>query len=484
MRDLADLMNDALAERAGSLADLPTAQVGDRLHRRVRFRRARRHTLEAGGATAACAVLGATAWFGVNGFRQDPGARGQPDGVADSVARLGRRRRRPPRRHAGGRRHLRPAADLRDAGRAARADDAGLGAVGIYRSLRRTSGERPGVTRPNGVVNTVVLVSPTGDMYRVVDLPGRHGGLAAAVGGRDDHGDRQHGGPATSAGDAARAVLDLVTGERRHDDRVVGGNLVRRGDRDGAELWLDCPTAPLTTTGRSSPGRGRRQRAEPVGLVGSSVGSLDPTGRWAGDTARRRCDDRPRPFALLDLVDDGGPHRGLRTGSPGSRARSSGGSTPASSWCAAGTGARATAGAPSPDPSLWRGHHRRPARRSPAGRRSGDALRRAVVRRLGRAWRGGGRSGSGPSAPSTAGQGPYTWRRRCVHLWSRGRGRARRTSSGRGRRAETLLRRVHHGLLRRDGVERRHRPTVPTPRPRCSSRCHRPRPTCPPGRPA
>ena len=136
MRDLADLMNDALTERAGSLADLPTAQVGDRLHRRVRFRRARRHTLEAGGATAACAVLGATAWFGVNGFRQEPVPAVSPT-VSTPAPSPSASPSQPPSPSATPvavtDEHPGPPADLPDAGRAAGTDDAGW-VLGIYRS--------------------------------------------------------------------------------------------------------------------------------------------------------------------------------------------------------------------------------------------------------------------------------------------------------------------------------------------------------------
>ena len=309
MRELADLMNDALAERSGSLADLPVAQVGERLHRKVRFRRARRHTLEAGGATAACAVLGVATWFGANGSRQEPAPAVSPTAsstptpspsaapsstptsapVADDILGL------PPT-------YALPAGLL---------EQTTPGWVlGIYASLPADFGEiEPGVDAvPNGAVNTVVLASPTGDLYRVVDLPEDTGvsllrwdaGATTAVVRIDWAGD-------LGQGVEQRAVLDLVTGELTPTDLGLTGSDVFPNQyvgqaADGAELWTQAASTDAIVSdlfrvaGDGSP-------PEPVGLVGYQW-LLDPTGRWLVSNVPSGI-SAAEPFALLDVVDGG-----------------------------------------------------------------------------------------------------------------------------------------------------------------------------------
>ena len=124
---------------------------------------------------AACAVLGATTWFGVNTFRQEPAPAVSPTAspspsptptpsstptptpsprrpVADEILGLPPTYALP----AGGFEQTTPGWVL-----------------GIYGSLSTDFLEIEGGVDavPNGVVNTVVLASPTGDLYRVLDLP-------------------------------------------------------------------------------------------------------------------------------------------------------------------------------------------------------------------------------------------------------------------------------------------------------------------------
>ncbi|GEK23095.1 hypothetical protein [Cellulomonas xylanilytica] len=232
MRELADLMNDALAERSGSLADLPTAQVGDRLHRKVRFRRARRHTLEAGGATAAVAVLGATTWFGVN--RGDdpapaisptmsatpsptqsptptPTPSPTPTAVADDILGL------PPT-------YAMPAGLL---------EQTTPGWVlSIYRSGTFVEG---GDEEP--VMSSVLLSSPEGTLYRVVDLavdPLTTVNLSHWVAGSSTAVVNVFSPDAPTA----RAILDLATGTITDDGRGLSRSAFYVGqDASGAEVW-------------------------------------------------------------------------------------------------------------------------------------------------------------------------------------------------------------------------------------------------------
>ena len=289
MRDLADLMNDALAERAGSLADLPTAQVGDRVRRGVRFRRARRHTLEAGGATAACAVLGATTWFGLH--RSDPAPAVTPTASATPSRTTSSATPTPTQAAVTDDILGLPPTFAMPAGLLEQTTPGWV--LSIYRSDVDGTESRP-------VVHTVVLSSPTGELYRVVDLPADDqvrllawkAGTTTAVVSVE----------APGSDDSARAILDLTTGTITHDDRVVGATWFVGTTATGAELWLDMPDSTLTTTGTLLTIEGKGA-AEPAGEVVDDL-AVDPTGRWA--VTLPDADTMTGPsFALLDLVDGG-----------------------------------------------------------------------------------------------------------------------------------------------------------------------------------
>ncbi|WP_456786114.1 hypothetical protein [Cellulomonas sp. P5_C5] len=305
MRELADLMNDALAERSGSLADLPTAQVGDRLHRKVRFRRARRHTLEAGGATAAVAVLGATTWFGMN-RSDDPAPAVSPTvsatpsptssptpspepsptqtAVADDILGL------PPT-------YAMPAGLL---------EQTTPGWVlSIYRSEAYVEDVE---TVPD--VHSVVLSSPEGTLYRVVDLPidpsttvtldrWDAGSSTAVVSVRPLY--------SSTAVTTGRAVLDLTTGAITEDLRGMARNVVYVGqDAAGAEVWAQ-PTPPsvdytddvdlLTVDGDSD-----ARFVATLDRAGQSHLLLDPTGTRVAFASLPLNGEVPPSLGIVDLA--------------------------------------------------------------------------------------------------------------------------------------------------------------------------------------
>jgi hypothetical protein len=137
---------------------------------------------------------------------------------------------------------------------------------------------------PAPVVHTVVLVSPTGDRYRVVDLPldlrvsllhWDAGSTTALVATQSDQGD--------PAGEAPRAVLDLATGQitTSTDDlpasfRTPGATPQYLGRaQDGAELWTVSTGGNGSDLYRIVDGAAPRRVAA---IGGRSV--LDETGRW------------------------------------------------------------------------------------------------------------------------------------------------------------------------------------------------------------
>ncbi|KQR17201.1 hypothetical protein ASF78_07830 [Cellulomonas sp. Leaf334] len=304
-------MNDALAERSGSLTDLPVAQVGDRLHRKVRFRRARRHTLEAGGATAAVAVLGTTTWLGLNGTRDEPAPAVSPTASSTPVPSPSLTPTPAPTSTPT------PVADDILGLPPTYALPAGLleqttpgWVLGIYRSVSTDFLElEPGLDGvPNGAVNTVVLASPTGDLYRVVDLPEDMGvsllrweaGATTAVVRIDWDGD-------LGQGVEPRAVLDLVTGELTPTALGLEGSDLFPNEyvgqaADGVELWTEgASTDSIVSELYRVPGAGSAPQS--VGLVGFRW-LLDPTGRWLVTNVPSGI-SAAEPFALVDVVDGG-----------------------------------------------------------------------------------------------------------------------------------------------------------------------------------
>ncbi|MGY4644379.1 hypothetical protein [Cellulomonas sp. URHB0016] len=301
MRDLADLMNDALTERSASLGDLPTASVADRVRRRVRLRRARRHTLEAGGVTAAVALLGSATWFGLDAARHTPSPAVSPTVstptpstspsspaptpsataapvVLDEVPGLPPTQAMPP----------------------GLLDRTGPGWVlAVY---------EPEPVAPEGedlpvVEHTAVLVSPAGDRYRVVDLPldtevhllHWEAGSTTAVVSRSRMDD-------DSDGDA-RAVLDLTTGTMTAEDVGIAGSddgeLSYQGmTADGAELWASSigegPAADLYR--RTADGA-----VDAVGTIRLTGTLLDPTGHWMVTGI----EGVPDEFQIVDVVHGG-----------------------------------------------------------------------------------------------------------------------------------------------------------------------------------
>jgi len=157
------------------------------------------------------------------------------------------------------------------------------------------------------VVNTVVLVSPAGELYRVVDLPLRTdlsilrweaGTTTAVVSVRssDDPG----------LTEASRVVLDLTSGELTPTDlglfsSEVYGNQYVGEAADGAELWTEAAStdAIVSNLYRVADDGGAPQ------LVGEVGGPwlLDPTGRWLVSDMTGTA--AAEPLALLDVVNGG-----------------------------------------------------------------------------------------------------------------------------------------------------------------------------------
>jgi len=300
-------MNDALAERSGSLADLPTAPVGDRVRRRVRFRRARRHTLEAGGVTAAVAVLGSATWFGLNADRGQPAPAVSPTVSTPTPSGSPTPAPTPSATATSVVLDELPGLPPTQAMPAGLLEQTGPGWVlTIYESKPASfDGGDPPL-----VAHTVVLVSPTGDRYRVVDLPLDQAvyllrwdaGSTTAVVSRSRMYDDLDGD--------TRAVLDLTTGTMTATEvglsHYGGGPFYVGRAADGAELWTTGTSTDSVTSDVY-----RRTDDGSVTLVGGMgiTALLDPTGRWlvnevwgSGGTTFGEDVDR---LALLDVVHGG-----------------------------------------------------------------------------------------------------------------------------------------------------------------------------------
>ncbi|MGY4644381.1 hypothetical protein [Cellulomonas sp. URHB0016] len=296
-RDLTDLMHADVSSRERSMAGLqPTAEALAGTVRRVRRTRAVRHTLRAGGIGAVAVVLVGASWYGLRGHTtpvpahtptptvSTPVPTGTPTPSARPVV-LDDIRGLPPTQAM-------PPGLLEQT-------TAGW-VLTVYRSTAPQPGEFQEL--PGSETNTVVLVSPDGDRYRVVDLPTSmslsllrwHAGSTTAVlyvGWDGDYG----------SGAEARAVLDLTTGEVTPTDLGLGhfngGPLFHGVTADGAELW-----STGTSTDSYTSDVYRRTDDGTLELVGGmgSWAVLDPTGqRLATDF------DGLSTLAVIDVVNGG-----------------------------------------------------------------------------------------------------------------------------------------------------------------------------------
>ncbi|GEK23097.1 hypothetical protein [Cellulomonas xylanilytica] len=128
------------------------------------------------------------------------------------------------------------------------------------------------------LVNSVVLASPAGELYRVVDLPLDLGVELV----RWDPGSTTALVRVLSPGDSApaisvRSVLDLTTGEIQHDDRGFPSDTYYQGTTaTGAELWAQSiATDAVASELYSVQGDGTPAL---LGVIGYAM-ALDPTGR-------------------------------------------------------------------------------------------------------------------------------------------------------------------------------------------------------------
>ena len=177
----------------------------------------------------------------------------------------------------------------------------------IYRSEPAGVEEATGVdSLPPAVAHTVVLVSPSGERYRVADLPHDMGvsllrwtaGSSTAVVTVDWSGD-------LGKGSSTAAVLDLVTGEITWTelpfDALDAYTPQYIGEAaDGAELWADGASTDATV---SQVYRVTDDGAQELGLVGDEW-LLDPSRRWLAADANIDLDTNT--VHLIDVI--GGEH--------------------------------------------------------------------------------------------------------------------------------------------------------------------------------
>ncbi|GIG20690.1 hypothetical protein Cch01nite_14140 [Cellulomonas chitinilytica] len=296
-RDLIDLMHANVEARERSIAGIQPADGTLAVTaRRVRRKRAVRRTLQSGGVAALAVVLGGASWFGLRGHEEPapaltptssptpsatpsptPSATAAPV-VLDEIPGLPPTQALPP----------------------------GL--------LERTTPgwvltiHRPEVPwdgrglQPGPVRHTVVLVSPTGDRYRVVDLPLDRsvtvlhwdaGSTTAVV--------TIFGTGGLAEGSEARAELDLTTGTLTPTPvdlgEYAGGPHYVGLAADGAELW-----STATSTDAYTADVYRRTDDGTLELVGGMgmLAVLDAEGKWLATD-----DGLDGGFAILDVVHGG-----------------------------------------------------------------------------------------------------------------------------------------------------------------------------------
>ncbi|MBO9556509.1 hypothetical protein [Cellulomonas sp.] len=296
-RDLIDLMHADVAARERSIAGTqPGHGVVAGVVRRVRRKRAVRHTLQSAGALVVVVALGGASWFGLRGHETPEPAHTPTPSVSPTTAPT------PSPTSAPAVLDEIPGLPPTQALPPGLLQQTTPGWVlTIYRS-EPLNYDTYGQAAP-ALVHTVVLVFPAGERYRVVDLP-----VEAAVSIlRWDAGDAtavvnvewmQEGG----TGGSPRAVLDLTSGALTPTPVGVGdadgGPFYQGVAADGAELWSDglgSADEPTDLYRRTDDGA-----VEQVGKVGYPM-HLDPTGRRMVSVVGSSHDR----FALLDVVDGG-----------------------------------------------------------------------------------------------------------------------------------------------------------------------------------
>ncbi|WP_273652913.1 hypothetical protein [Cellulomonas fimi] len=310
-RDLTDLMHENVAARESSMAGLePTASVLAGTARRVRRRRALRRTLQVGGAGTAVVVLGAASWLGWQ-QREAPVPADTPTPSASATPRSSATPAPSPTASA--------TLDEIPGLPPTTALPPGLLAAttpGWVLTVYRSEPSQHDLQVPVALVNTVVLVSPTGERYRVVDLP-----LDTAVSLlRWDAGSTTAVVSIDSVGGASsarepRAELDLETGTLTPTpldlNRYADGPWYHGLTADGDELWSNATSTDAATSDvfrRTDDGA-----LELVGGLGLHAPLLDPTKTriatsvWGYDTL----------LAVIDVRD--GHRTELEYGVPGKR---------------------------------------------------------------------------------------------------------------------------------------------------------------------
>ncbi|GEM00316.1 hypothetical protein [Cellulomonas terrae] len=317
-RDLTDLMHAGVAAREESMADLqPGAGALAATVRSVRRRRTVRHSVQGLGVGAVAVAVAGASWFGLQ--RTDPplpattstpsatsspapsATTPTPTVVHDEILGLPPTRSLPP-------------------GLLEQATPGWV--LATYHSVPAGATElEPGVEGiPGGVVHTVVLVSPAGEMYRVVDLPLDMGvtilrweaGSTTAVVRIEWVGD-------LGVGMESRAVLDLTSGTLTPTALGLFSsdyfpNMYVGDAADGVELWDEAASTDAIV---SNLYRVRQDGSAPefVGDIGF-VWLLDPTGRWLVSNGPEDL-EAEEGFLLLDVVDGGTTQ--LSYGVPGQR---------------------------------------------------------------------------------------------------------------------------------------------------------------------
>ncbi|NUU19031.1 hypothetical protein HP550_17420 [Cellulomonas humilata] len=298
-RDLRDVMAENLGAREQSIADLrPSTGALARSVRSVRRRRTVRHSSQAVGGLAVVAAVAVASWFGLRAVDEPvpavtptpsvsatapaPSASPTtPTVVPDEILGLPPTRPMPP-------------------GLLTRTTPGWV--LAIYRSVPDDS---PDPDSPP-VAHTVVLASPEGDLYRVLDLPldlqirllrWEAGSTTAVV--------TRVGSDVPT--DEARVALDLETGALTPTTlglQVTGvySNYWVGSAADGAELWTVVTSSDAYTSDLFRVKEGADP--ERVGGIGFQW-LLDPTGRWLVSNVPGGATDEPEPFALLDVVDGG-----------------------------------------------------------------------------------------------------------------------------------------------------------------------------------
>ena len=293
-RDLRDVMAENLGVREKSIEGLePSSGALARTVRTVRRRRTVRHSVQAVGIVAAAGVLAAGSWLGLHGVQEpvpavtptpivstpapSPTATPTPTPTAPPDEILGL----PPTRPM-------PPGMLEST-------TSGW-ALAVYRSSPGPVGEP---VPPSA--HAVVLASPDGELYHVVDLQTDltvelvrwdPGATTAIV--------RVDSPMGVESDVSPRSILDLTTGAIVRDDRGFSNATYYQGTTaTGAELWgqsasTDAYVSELyVLEGDGAPVL--------LGYMGSSL-VLDPTRRWVvtPDLAHDGT-----TFALIDVVEGG-----------------------------------------------------------------------------------------------------------------------------------------------------------------------------------